>query len=111
MNEARILHCVADLSLNEQFSRYPAHRGTRALRQAIQFEPKLTRSEAEQRLLELIRAARLPEPATNVRVGQYEVDFFWREHNLVVEVDGYAFHSSWRGRSTPGRRTSRARRP
>ena len=94
VNEARILHRVSDHSLDEQFDRYPAHRGTRALRQAIHTEPKLTRSEAEQRLLELIRAARLPEPETNVRVGPHEVDFFWRQQSLVVEVDGYAFHSS-----------------
>ena len=29
-----------------------------------------------------------------MRVGPYEVDFFWRFHRLIVEVDGYAFHSS-----------------
>ena len=34
-NEARVLHHLTDHSLNEQFGRYPAHRGTRALRQAI----------------------------------------------------------------------------
>jgi very-short-patch-repair endonuclease len=30
----------------------------------------------------------------NARVGRYEVDFLWRERALVVEVDGYRFHSS-----------------
>ena len=93
-NEARVHGLVTDLSLNEQFQRFPHHRGTAALRQAIQTEPVLTRSKAEQRLFELIRIARLPEPETNARVGRYEVDFVWREHDLIVEVDGYAFHSS-----------------
>jgi very-short-patch-repair endonuclease len=36
----------------------------------------------------------MPEPACNVRVAGYEVDFLWRAQGLVVEVDGYAFHSS-----------------
>jgi very-short-patch-repair endonuclease len=92
-DEARIHRLVTDHSLNEQFERYPTHRGIRALKQAIETEPRLTRSEAERRLLELIRAARLPDPQTNVRVDDYEVDFLWPEHHLVVEVDGYAFHS------------------
>ena len=57
-------------------------------------EPAMTRSEAEARFLALVRAAGLPEPETNVRVAGYEVDFLWREQRLVVEVDGFAFHSS-----------------
>lgn len=94
VNEARVHRLVTDHSLDEQFSRYPTHRGTRAFRQAIRTEPKLTRSEAERRLLELIRDSRLPEPETNARIHGHEVDFLWREQDLVVEVDGYAFHSS-----------------
>lgn len=85
---------VSSRSLNEQLSRYPTHRGTAALTKAIRTDPALTRSEAERRFLELIRAARLPEPEANVNLGRYEVDFLWRNEKLIVEVDGYAFHSS-----------------
>jgi very-short-patch-repair endonuclease len=56
--------------------------------------PALTRSEAEERLLALIRASELPRPEINVRVGPHEVDFLWRNQRLVVEVDGFRFHSS-----------------
>jgi very-short-patch-repair endonuclease len=66
----------------------------RAELEALQDEPSLTRSEAEARLLELIRAAELPRPLTNVRVHGHEVDLYWPEHRLVVEVDGFAYHSS-----------------
>ena len=57
-------------------------------------EPRLTRSEAERRLLKLIRAAKLPLPVTNTRVAGWEVDAFWPRHRLVVEVDGYAYHGN-----------------
>ena len=71
-------------------------RGRPALREALQlqYEPSLTRSEAERRLLELTRAAGLPSPQTNVRLEGLEVDLLWREQRLVVEVDGYEFHGS-----------------
>jgi len=69
--------------------------GTRpALRTASRTEPRLTRSEAERRMLRLIRAARLPTPATNLRVAGWEVDVVWPRHRLVVEVDGYAYHGN-----------------
>jgi len=42
----------------------------------------------------LIRAARLAAPRTNARVGRYEVDLLWPRQRLVVEVDGFAYHSS-----------------
>ena len=64
------------------------------MRKAIQTEPALTRSEAERAFHELVRAARLPEPEVNARVGRHEVDFLSRAQKLIVEVDDYAFHSS-----------------
>jgi very-short-patch-repair endonuclease len=57
-------------------------------------DPALTRSEAERRLLDLIREAGLASPAVNARIGGFEVDFVWRAERLVVEVDGFQFHSS-----------------
>ena len=56
--------------------------------------PTLTRSEAEERLLALIADAKLPRPEVNVRVRGHEVDLLWRGCGLVIEVDGYAFHST-----------------
>jgi very-short-patch-repair endonuclease len=54
----------------------------------------VTRSQAEERMLELVRAANFPPPETNVRLNGYEVDFLWRPQRLIVEIDGYAYHSS-----------------
>jgi very-short-patch-repair endonuclease len=93
VNEARALHLISIPSLNEQFSRYPRHPGTAALRKVLQGGPQLTRSEAERRALELIRRAGLPQPETNVRLRGHEVDVVWRQERLVAEIDGYAFHS------------------
>ena len=31
-----------------------------------------------------------------MRIAGYEVDLLWRDAKLVVEIDGYAFHSSRR---------------
>jgi very-short-patch-repair endonuclease len=93
LNEAQLQRRVTPHSLNEQFSRYPRHRGTAALKEAIRTEPRLTRSEAERCALDLIRKAGLPMPETNVRIAGHEVDVLWREQKLVVEIDGFEFHS------------------
>jgi very-short-patch-repair endonuclease len=53
-----------------------------------------TRSEAEARLLDLIRATDLPRPRVNQRLHGYEVDLHWAAARLVVEIDGYRFHST-----------------
>ena len=70
----------------------PPWRGRAA--RAARSRAALTRSEAEARLLTLLRAAGLPPTAVNARIGRYEVDFLWRPKRLVVEVDGYAYHST-----------------
>src|SRR5690606_36257513 len=70
--------------------------GSAMVRQLVQrvTGPNLTRSEAERRFLALVRRAGLPKPRTNVRVEEFEVDFFWPDHDLAVEVDGYRYHGS-----------------
>ncbi|MGH8299964.1 MAG: endonuclease domain-containing protein [Steroidobacteraceae bacterium] len=56
----------------------------------------ITRSEAEECVLELIRDAQLPRPQVNARLHGFEVDFRWPAQRLVLEVDGYRFHSTRR---------------
>lgn len=89
--------------------RHRGRPGTPALRALLASErtPALTRSEAEETFLSLIREARLPAPELNVVVAGHEVDFLWRSEGLAVEVDGFRFHSSRSmfepiGEETPG---------
>ncbi len=58
--------------------------------------PTVTRSEAEERFLALIRQAGLPAPRVNARLHGYEVDFYWPSQRCVVEIDGFRFHSTRR---------------
>lgn len=53
-----------------------------------------TRSEAEDRLLALVRGADLPEPRCNVRLRGYEIDALWPVQRVAVEVDSLEFHRS-----------------
>jgi very-short-patch-repair endonuclease len=54
----------------------------------------ITRSEAEDRMVAIVRDADLSPPLVNSHVRGYEVDLCWPEAALVVEIDGYRFHSS-----------------
>jgi very-short-patch-repair endonuclease len=57
-------------------------------------ETGFTRSKAERRLRALCKAADLPPPRMNARVAGWEVDAYWHAQRLVVEVDGWGYHSS-----------------
>lgn len=82
-------------SMKDLLARHVGRRGSRQLRSLLHAgSPRLTRSEAEARFLDLIRRARLRMPETNVVVQGYERDCLWRKERLVVEIDGLAFHSS-----------------
>lgn len=75
--------------------RWAGHRGVVALRALAELEggPALTRSEAEARFLELLRGSGLPPPRANHRLGRWECDFLWPRERVVVEIDGFEFHS------------------
>jgi very-short-patch-repair endonuclease len=93
---ARRRKAVDPSELLQMLRRHPRRRGVGHLRRLIEAgaEADFTRSEAEERLLELVRKADLPRPLVNVRLKGFEVDLLWRRHRLVVEVDGFDFHSS-----------------
>jgi very-short-patch-repair endonuclease len=57
-------------------------------------EPDLTRSELERLFLRLCRRHRLPAPEVNARLGQYELDFLWRDRRLIAETDGFRHHGN-----------------
>jgi hypothetical protein len=52
------------------------------------------RSILEVRFLQLCDDHDLPAPRANARVAGMLVDFLWPASKLVVETDGYAYHSS-----------------
>jgi very-short-patch-repair endonuclease len=52
----------------------------------------VTRSELEEAFLRLCDNHGLPRPQANTRIEGIEVDFVWRDQQLIVEVDGYDFH-------------------
>src|SRR4029079_1828797 len=57
------------------------------------YEPQFTRSKLERLLLEISREVRLHPPAMDTVVCGFEVDALWEEQKLIVELDGYTWHS------------------
>lgn len=68
----------------------------------------LTKSELEERFLELCGQAGVPRPRVNawltVDGHAMQVDFLWPAARIVVETDGYRFHNSRRAFETDRRR-------
>src|SRR3954451_19577198 len=59
-------------------------------------EPDNTNPGIERLFLEVIDAAGIPRPETNVFVEGHNVDAVWREQKLVVELDSRASHMTTR---------------
>lgn len=91
--------------LESVLARAGGHRGARRLLRCLpRREAPVTRSELERRFLDLCRDHDLPEPATNVVVEGYEVDAYWPDARLVVELDGYIYHRTRRAREADAER-------
>ncbi len=99
--------------LQELLARSPGRRGLKILRaliaEANPYPPDL-RSGLEQAFLDLLRAAGIPLPETNVVVEGICVDCYWPAQRLVVELDSYAYHSSVAAFEADRERTERLQR-
>jgi predicted transcriptional regulator of viral defense system len=80
--------------VRELLQRSPGRRGLKPLSlllSDLEAEP-LLRSDLEATFKKFCADHALPEPVTNTRVSGYEVDAYWPEHKLIVEVDSREFH-------------------
>jgi hypothetical protein len=68
--------------------------------------PSLTRSELEALFLEEIAACGLDPPRLNFRRGGFELDAYWHDARLAAELDGQAYHRSWRSQENDRTRDS-----
>ena len=103
IDEAEARRLGVGASLPALLERYPRRPGAPRIRRVLAARGALglTRSELEERFLALLRRRGLREPRLNapVRVAghPYELDCFWPDLRLAVELDGYRFHA---GRSS-----------
>ena len=74
---------VFDLwEMEDLLERTKGHRGQAKVRAALELaddRPVFTRSGLEERFLEVMREAGLPEPAMNLFIAGYEIDAYWAE--------------------------------
>jgi very-short-patch-repair endonuclease len=73
-------------------ARYPGMRQlTAAL--AVYRRTESRKSELERAFDRLLAAhPEIPKPLCNIEIDHWEIDCFWPEHNLAVELDGRPYH-------------------
>jgi very-short-patch-repair endonuclease len=99
VHEAEVLRVFDLTRLEAALARVPGRSGRHRLRRVLAAyapEPRLLRSEAERRLRALCSRHDLPMPQFNVNLLGYEVDAYWPDAKLVLEVDGAAAHHTRR---------------
>lgn len=107
VHEAEVQRRVNQRQLEDQLARANGRTGAALLEAVVADGPTPTRSELEERTLELLIECGY-QPKTNACVedvpGEPEVDFFFPEFRLVVEADGGRYHD------TPHRRREDAKK-
>lgn len=96
--EAFALRLVTESQFRAALDRAPGRAGVARVQTILGQPggPKRTRSGGERAMLRLVRAAHLPAPRTNYPVAGYSADFCWPDQRVIVEIDGYDFHSGRR---------------
>ena len=94
VNDLGITHHLRREHLAEVVDRFPRHPGASRLRPFVEKRRGWTRSDLEDRFVPFCERFGLPTPLINECVAGREVDAFFPVERLIVELDGYDFHSS-----------------
>jgi very-short-patch-repair endonuclease len=99
-------------TIERLLARSNGRRGVGRLRALTDYDPAeaaRARSDLESDFLDLVRAAALPSPAVNATVAGFEVDAYWPDARLVVELQSWAFHGNRRAFERDHRKAARLR--
>jgi hypothetical protein len=93
VNEARRAEILTPAELADVVTRFPRHPGAPLLRPHAHTDQNPTRSGFEDDFLAFCERFGLPEPRLNHPLHGYEADAYFEEAKLIVELDGWNFHS------------------
>ena len=108
LSEERLARAVHEAEVQRVFdlgaleavaARLPGRRGRHKLSRvlaAYQPEPHFLRSEAERRFKRLCERHSLPRPRFNVYIAGQELDVWWEDVQIAVEIDGAEVHHTRR---------------
>ncbi|HEY2161837.1 MAG TPA: type IV toxin-antitoxin system AbiEi family antitoxin domain-containing protein [Solirubrobacteraceae bacterium] len=92
-NNLRLSHGLQPHQLTKVIDRFPGHPGVGGLRPLAATTRNPTRSKLEDKFADFCERHGLPEPLLNHKINGREVDAFFPEHRLIVEVDGRDTHA------------------
>jgi hypothetical protein len=79
--------------LADVLRRNPTHPATKRLRRFVDDPHAPTNSPLEDDFVEFAKRHGLPAPVTNTYLFGYEIDVLYPAERVIVEIDGYGFHS------------------
>jgi Protein of unknown function (DUF559) len=102
-NEMEVREYTDRLSVPHLLERYPGRKGSVPLARLANRKTLpvgITRNDLEEAFLALIDRFGLPRPRMNVHVALrgrfYEIDCFWEDHGVAIELDGGGAHGTTR---------------
>src|SRR5207302_1929315 len=89
VNKLRLSHNLTEEQLEDVLERFPRHPGARRLRALAGMNRGATMSGLEDKFADFCKRAGLPEPRLNEKINGRQVDAYFPNKRLIVEVDGY----------------------
>ncbi len=98
VNEAEVMRHFDLRAIERTQARLPGRRGRHRLRRVLATyteAPGYCTTEAERLFLDLCGRHALPPPR-RVSIAGYELDFYWDDARLAIEIDGATYHATRR---------------
>lgn len=92
-NKLRLAVGLTQEQVSDVVARFPRHPGACLLAPLAGTKRGVTRSGLEDKFAEFCATWGLPEPLLNHKINGREVDAFFPEERLIVEIDAYETHS------------------